>query len=214
MSRDERGALFDQPSSAGYYYEGDDLRRRVPNEELMKDGLPRMFLANTAQLNEAYINHLKVWLSGWKRGGEKPDKSLYIAGEVHRAEMLFTHAIRNVAHRCFPIQVISAIDLAEKVKDPEKLHKLYEVSCLGIYDFGLQHRDRDGYYDHFFIKVLSARTNALLPTVILSSYTHQELKRNVFIALVNPNPEQANGALSSKNILRILERSFEEIVVE
>ena len=205
--------MFEQSSDGYFYNEAGELRKEVREDELTTAGVPLAYSRNKAALDEPAIEFMKVWLEEWKRGGHKPDRNFFIFGDPKKTISFFTKAIRNVAHRCFPVMAISAVDLAEQARDVEKLHKLASVSCLGIYDFGLQHRDKDGYYDQFFIKILSARSNGLLPTLILSPYSTEELKKVVFLQIVNPLPDQVTKALASRNIINIIERSFEEVTL-
>jgi hypothetical protein len=214
MSSEERLALFDQ-SSDGYFYQGDELRKKVRREELVNAGVPASYCMNKTPIDAEVLAFIKVWLADWNaRSSAKPSRNFYIHADLsnaQHAEAVFAALLRNVAHRCFSIECISAVDLAEKARDVDKLHRYYSVACLGIYNFGNHHKDREGYYDHFFYKILSARSLALLPTLLLSSHSMEDLQRKVFVTNENPLPDQISRALIAGNIMNVLNRYFEKV---
>lgn len=222
MSKEAVEKLFEEPddvkpdgSKTHYYDENDQLRMRVTNEFLEICGMPQRLTNSSMKFEPGLVDFAREWLDQWKRTGEKPGKGFFISGDMTSAEAFFSTLLRSVVNRCGTIACISAMEFGEACKSQDREYSFLNVGCLGILDFGTQHRDREGYWDHFFTKVMTLRFNRGLPTVVTSPYCMDQIRG---MYLPNPGalvlPEKMAAHYSNLNLLRILERSTEELLVE
>lgn len=174
MSKQEMLELFEEGNTPYYYDDENRLRRRMLHSELEEFGLTPRLISLKVDPTPELVEFIKNWLNQWVKT-KKPKESFYISGPLDQAEGLFSLILRGVANRCGIFHAVSSIEFGDQCREHKREDFYSTVGCLGIYNFGMQYRDKDGYWDHFFTNVLTRRYDHNLPTVIVGQYSKDQI---------------------------------------
>lgn len=151
-------------------------RCRITPTILEMANLPkRLWDAHSTEIPEEQRPYFREWADRWAYG-RSPTDSLYLSG-TEKSERIMSVLLVAIRKRGRSIYCVSSLDLVDRMEDRTEADRMMSVSCLAITRFGDQYRDKGGYIDSHFARILNHRFDEGLPTIVCGRYPFVELTK-------------------------------------